>query len=810
VRTTVPTLLCSAAVLLAAAVAPASGAMRAYSILPPGQAGALPPTASSTDQLAMFDAMTPLAGGVTEADVPRYYKRETLGTPGMPGRRTHPTPGVTIVRDSYGVPHVFGATRKLVAFGAGWATAEDRSLFIEAIRGPGRLAALDAPGVDPLALATSLRAFTPSRATERTLAAEARALKRTKAGRGVLDDVDGFVAGVNAQRRSVRSTIRPWTANDVVASAGILAGQFASFGGQEDRNAAFVAALAKKLGSKDAALRVFHDLAQRNDPEAPVTIAKRTSYEPGVSGAQPAAVVPDAAGVPAPGASLRTNQHSSALLVDAAHSTTGRSLAVMGPQVGFYYPEFLEEMDLHGGGIDVRGVSFPGLGMYVLIGRGTDFAWSGTSAGTDNRDVFADELCSPGGGAATTRSTGYRYRGRCRPMGTFDAGRLAAGGGAPAREVRYRTTVHGPVRQIVTASGKPYALTIASTTRGRALRAGVTLHDLDTGKLSTPRRFVDEMSRFDFVQNWFYADARHIAFVVSGRLPLRAKGVDPDLPTLGTGRYEWRGYLAPKDHPHAIDPPSGRLLNWNNQQAPGFAGSDADFPRLAIQRVDLFEQLPAKASVTDLLSRMNEAGVQDFRAVRMWPAVGRILATGPAPSPLAQRAADLVTAWGARGGERLDRDGDGKLDDPGAMVLDRAWPGIADAVMAPVLGSLTEQLRTVSPRDRLPGDQSGSSWYGVGWEPYVEKDLRTLARGAVKAPFKTRFCGAGDLAACRTALWAAIDGAAQKLAAEQGADPAAWRADEATDRITFKPGVLGKTARWSNRPTFQQVVTFTR
>ena len=31
------------------------------------------------------------------------------------------------------------------------------------------------------------------------------------------------------------------------------------------------------------------------------------------------------------------------------------------------------------------------------------------------------------------------------------------------------------------------------------------------------------------------------------------------------------------------------------------------------------------------------------------------------------------------GGSRLDRDLDGKVDDPGAAVMDTAWPKIADA-----------------------------------------------------------------------------------------------------------------------------------
>jgi hypothetical protein len=75
----------------------------------------------------------------------------------------------------------------------------------------------------------------------------------------------------------------------------------------------------------------------------------------------------------------------------------------------------------------------------------------------------------------------------------------------------------------------------------------------------------------------------------------------------------------------------------------------------------------------------------------------------------------------------------------------------------------------------------------------------------VQQPFSRRYCGNGDLDACRNSLWAVLQKVAQDLAASQGPDPSAWRADATAERITFKPGLLGQTMRWTNRPTFQQV-----
>jgi len=146
------------------------------------------------------------------------------------------------------------------------------------------------------------------------------------------------------------------------------------------------------------------------------------------------------------------------------------------------------------------------------------------------------------------------------------------------------------------------------------------------------------------------------------------------------------------------------------------------------------------------------------------------------------------------------------VDDPGAAVMDAAWPRIADAVMAPVLGPLLVRLASLHGRSDDAGP--GGSSYIAGWYGYVDKDLRTLLGREVRGPYSRRYCGAGVLAACRDALWGAIDAAAAQLEATQGPAPSSWRADATAERIQFASGVLPDTMRWSNRPTFQQLMSF--
>jgi hypothetical protein len=86
-----------------------------------------------------------------------------------------------------------------------------------------------------------------------------------------------------------------------------------------------------------------------------------------------------------------------------------------------------------------------------------------------------------------------------------------------------------------------------------------------------------------------------------------------------------------------------------------------------------------------------------------------------AQSPRAQSAAQLVDDWQAQGASRLDRDLDGSIDNPGAAVLEAAWPRIGDAVLTPVLGPLVPRLCQVNADHDEPGPNGngfGGGWYG--------------------------------------------------------------------------------------------------
>src|SRR3954470_8979787 len=277
------------AALAAGAISTSSAQAADYSdiarnVLAPGQAGSVPTSPNSTDQLALYDGLTPLGFNVSAADVNRFYKPNVFGTRGQGPMHVETTPNknVRIVRDKWDVPHVTGKKRADVMYGAGFVAAEDRQLLLELGRGPGRLAILDAPGIDAFRLIVTGRTFIPSAQADAVINRQTNVLRRAGSkGRQTLSDMDDYVRGMNGfftQSGQIQSgAVKPWTRTDMLALSGFIGSIFGRGGGGEHQNPQFLGALQPKLG--DAAGRsVFDDLRRVTDPESPASLETPKPY----------------------------------------------------------------------------------------------------------------------------------------------------------------------------------------------------------------------------------------------------------------------------------------------------------------------------------------------------------------------------------------------------------------------------------------------------------------------------------------------------------------------------------------------------
>jgi acyl-homoserine lactone acylase PvdQ len=845
--------------------------------------GVRPP--HNDDQLGRYAALTETPLPLDDGDLDRLFKDATFGVRADDVERTYsPRDDVTIVRDTgFAVPRIYGSTRAGTMFGAGYVAAEDRLFFIDVLRHLGRAQLAAFAGGSPGNVAMDREQWRAAPYDEADLTRQLNALPRRygAAGRRLRADLDAYTAGVNAYIAKVKADPAlmpgeylfsghpegpaPWRPEDAVAIASLVGATFGNGGGGELDQALLLEGFQRRFGDR-LGRRLWRDWRSAEDPEAPTTVRGRSfPYDQpparaahgsvalpdrgsltraGTAAAEDGAVAgsntvaPAAAGQPLPG--LLTpfpGAASNALVLAGSRSRSGRPLAVFGPQVGYFSPQILIEQELHGPGIAARGAAFAGVNMYVQLGRGPDYAWSATSAGQDVIDTFALPLCDPHGGRVTRGSDWYRFRGRCLRMETLtrtDAWRPSVADATPAGAITLRAqrTRLGIVVARATVKGKPVAYTELRSTY---------LHELDSargfaafnepGTIRGARSFQHAAAQVDYTFNWFYVDSRSSAYFNSGANPVRAKGVDGNLPT--DARFEWKRF-DPADntsartpasaHPQAVDQPV--LTSWNNKQAPGYTAA-ATQTFTSVYRSQSLDAAIAKRSrggrkltLAELTSAMAEAATVDLRGAQVLPWALRVL--GRPRDPQLRRAVEVLRAWVDDGAHRRAATAGGPYAHAEAIrILDAWWPRWLRAQFQPRLGGrLYAQLAAEIPQDDPPhgrgGEHHGSA-FQTGWYGYAQKDLRTLLGARVRGRYGRVYCGNGSLRRCRTALQRSLRAALAVPAARLYADPACARLGQAGSQTCFDAifsqalgGIRQPPIAWQNRPTYQQVVEVQR
>ncbi len=727
------------------------------------------------NQQPLYVGIMPVAASLSPGDLDTYYKDTDFGSiPGGTGSVETPRPGVHIYRDgAYDMAHIYGDTRYDVMFGAGYATAEERLFFMDVLRrtAKGTLAGLLGPSAAP----DDARQLTDQDFSNRALDRQFNRLDQRfgHAGEKAQNDVLAYVDGINAriQYDKTHADAMPveylglgaqperWTVADTAAMDVMLVTQFTVSNGGEEVNAQLQEAFRKRFGKRWRA--PYQDLREADDPEAYV-VAKRPflSDRPGPvkkgPNARPAfgSIGPRNAIVSGPSSAKRAaaraelpsgaqgieslkdtlpDEESNAVMVTRRLSSDAHALAAMGPQVGYYSPQIFVEYELHGGGIDAEGVSFPGSSPYPLIGHGIDFAWSGTSANGDNEDTFVEKLCNPDGSAPSKSSTHYMYKGRCRPFLMRDQTVTTPPSPTP-ETITYRTmrSVHGPVFAFARVHGQLVALTRAKAVDFHELDSSMSFMKLAENRAHDPRSFIRIVSSFPGSENWFYVDHRNVAFMQSGRYPRHASGSNIDLPFWGTGKADWQRFdpesytfrAIPASHrPRAVNPKDGFIISWNQKEAIGWRKGPTEWSNGPVHHAmilqnRLFDQVRAEGghvSLTGLTRAVNLAATTDLRGEDVWPWMRRVIGAGGGER--ARSLVRLLESWHRSGANRLDKNGDNVYEHSGAVALmDSWWPKFVTAEFQPVLGKELFEL----VRDNV---LSLDDW---DWASQVQKDLRNL------------------------------------------------------------------------------------
>jgi penicillin amidase len=489
---------------------------------------------------------------------------------------------VEVIRDRWGVPHIYAASVRDAIFAQGYVHAQDRLWHIELARraASGSLAevfgsvALDA---DRLLRRVGLRR-----------AAEAEVEQLTEAMR---EHLDAYAAGVNAFVEGNRNRLpleflilrfrpEPWTPVDSLA-IGKLVGW--SLSGNWDTEIVR-SWIVERLGPEEAA---------RMEPAYPVGAPLivppggecRGLGEPLLEELRK---VQDLVGAKGGG--------SNNWAVDGHRSTTGKPLLANDPHLPLQMPSVWYEAHLNGGGLNVIGVSLPGV-PGVVIGHNDRIAWGITNTMTDGDDLFVEQI-----NPANPRQ--------------YDCEGKWVDGDLVREEIRVRGRREPVVEEVlVTRHGPIISPSIPGESRALALRTIVAEPSQHSQAVVLLNRagswegFREALRQWPApAQNFVYADVEgNIGYQMAGLVPLRAKGQGL-VPSPGwTGEYDWKGFVPFDELPSVLNPPTHYVATANNKIV------DDDYPHfLGAEYLDGYRI----RRIVDLLEAREKHSLEDFRSIQ--------------------------------------------------------------------------------------------------------------------------------------------------------------------------------------------------
>lgn len=702
--------------------------------------------------LAVVVILAIVAGGFAFA-LPRQSFPRTNGSVSLPGLDAP----VEIIRDDYGIPHIYAETTHDLFFAQGYVHAQDRFWQMDFWRhiGSGRLSEMFGSGrVDTDRFLRTLGWARVAEEEWRNIDPASKAILEAYA-----EGVNAYLADHQGAALSLEYAIlglitpdyqpEPWEPLHSLTWAKVMAWDL---GGNMDAEIE-MAILAKTYSASQIAelypaYPTDHPYIVPEDNLGPEAALPAASTRPALSaelgdlfsalGQRLASLEP----VLGPsGVDIGSNNW----VISGELTDSGMPLLANDPHLGIQMPSIWYEVGLHCAPlgstcpVQVRGFSFAGA-PGVVIGHNDRIAWGFTNVGPDVQDLFIEKL-NP------ANPDQYEADGEWVDM-TIVKETIQVAGGEPV-ELTVRYTRHGPVisdtygafEEFTTQAGIALPADYAIALQWTALEPGRIFPAI--WQFNTAQNW-DEFRRAaqDFTapsQNLVYADVDgNIGYQMPGNIPIRAGG-DGSIPVPGwTGEYDWTGYIPFEELPYAFNPPQGYIATANNSviapDYPYLIGLDFDPGFRAERIVEMIEGASGSISI---------AAIQQMQGDNMTlnaEFVVPLLADIPMTDERLAAAIDLLAGW----------DYQMHMDSAPAALFAVFWKHLT--------------LQTFA--DQLPADQMMTAG-GRGWEAF---------RRLVKQPSSVWW---DDLTTpepetMNTILVRALDAAVQELEGLQGSDPARW------------------------------------
>ncbi|MEW6432838.1 MAG: penicillin acylase family protein [Myxococcota bacterium] len=644
-----------------------------------------------------------LLGYKLSPDYPDDAAVETLRLPGL-------SAPVTVLFDAQGVPHVEAKTLEDLARASGFVQGRARYFQMDMMRRLARGRVSEIVGEQPLVSSTTVEYDKTMRGWEIERRATGSFDQLAPKDRAL---ITAFAEGVNAavatwtplEYRLLGVEPEPWQPQDSLA-VGLLNIWSITHNYQQE---AVRLLLAMSVGVER--MQAIYPSEPLGGGRTVTTSAPAQPLPPAVveelDGLFPMKLAPAPADPVALARAtvdvLTLGGASNAWVVSGARSASGKPLLANDPHLSHFLPGLFVQLHLKAPGLDVIGVTVPGL-PWVVAGHNERVAWGVTSTMTDVVDLVLEKEDPARPGFVLHEG------GDCGLTTREEVVRVRDGGDFREVKVPLRSTCNGPLYNDLHPELFPPGSPLVAI-RWKVEKAEQSLAVLlELDQVKSAAELGPIVAKLPSTWNtWTVGDVDgHIASFVSGAVPVRPhhRGTFPVPGWLA--KYDWAEFASGEVMPHAVDPADGVLAHGNNLMAePG----SPDFQRIQVDSAPAYrlDRIVALAKGTPKHDRASfqrmQADTYSLRAQTVVPRMLEALGDGAALSPRAQQALALLRGW----------DFDAKADRPEAAIFFTAYKravtaAIEDELPAPAVKFFLAQRYSTNTSDAWFNDAAHVVW----------------------------------------------------------------------------------------------------